>query len=358
MPLPYTTLDLAKPIKALFTKCVTDLQPQLAAVAAAQAAAVPAQRAPGWKSATGPSPKNLIKNIIEKCFDDCKKEIDKQAAIYVAEEKDYAEVITQLHADAKVVCNKVQEGLAAVQQQWDEPTFQQMGVKLALLKQFMEKSDKYGTELVKHQGFRGNRPWLEPDGIKAIGTENEGALAEYFKAKRAAGVQATAKLGPLIAKIDDLYTRGESCFKAAMALKTKSTAFTKELAAEADKILTHVKKQAGETHMHWDKDLKEMQNFVVLCNQNKNKVDATKLNAAKLAVSSKEMKIKIDKTHLKTLKLEVSNFKSKATGQAVPADMMAKIKQVDTLLVQMEKEVNELKNNFDAFETKVGQAKS
>jgi hypothetical protein len=31
---------------------------------------------------------------------------------------------------------------------------------------------------------------------------------------------------------------------------------------------------------------------------------------------------------------------------------------VDTLLVQMEKEVNELTNGFDGFKTKVGQAKS
>ena len=326
--MPYTTVDLGPPIDEMFEDCITDREALLEKLKHEQ------DRTKLDK---------VDRSTIQHCVQKCESEIDRQVAIYVNEEKEYADTITKLHATAKQVSTDLIAELETLRNNFNEDTLISMTQKLRRLQQILEIQKRHSEDLTAHQGFRADPGWDTNQGVKAVGAEQEKALKTRFITKRAPGIAATAGLAPKIEKIKEFNVRAADCLKTAMALKSKTAGSIKELTAEAEKLRVDTENNAGST-----KDsLTKINDMIKVLNQAAVQ-DAGKLKAAEQRLAATDLQIKNLKTYQKTLALVANNFPDKAKNvvqhppQKEAQDMLKKLAEAHRWLKQMGEDLAKL----------------
>ncbi len=317
----FTLLNLGPPIDALFDTCISDRKNLIT------------------KLKDEKDPTKLVKanrDTMVNCIQKCENEIDRQVAIYVKEEKEYAEIVMKCYEAAKKTSEKLIADLAALKTKFNEDTYSTMSPMLKSLREIIEVRKKHGIDLAAHQGFRADPGWDAGKGASAVGPESEHALKKRFIDGRTPGIAATANLAPKIEKMNEFDVRCTDCVKTAAALKSDTAASIKELAAEAEKLLEDTKTFAGSTKDSLNRTqtaLKDLNQAPVN--------DANKLKAAEGKLTASELQFKNLKNTQKTLGLRANNFPDKAKNvvqnppQKEAVDMLKKLAEAHRFLKQM-----------------------
>lgn len=256
------------------------------------------------------------------CLNRAKQEINRQGQIYTTEETAYAKQAKGMYEEGKVLAFTVLELTKKLEQAWDEKQWEELQAKADYVKEMLEEQSKEAGELTKHQAWRGNQPWTTAKAEDVLGKDGQTELFNLFKSHRDPMVTLLGSISTLRVKIQEFSKRCQDCAQTAKSYKGRhgvnAKLFEEEVKGLLKESIRIVKEEAEQCPRHE----KELQVFIVLCNNKKTKLDEAKeLKPAEQINSGKSIFLKNGKSTLKTHRIKIDNCKTRINRSATPQQL-------------------------------------
>lgn len=335
----FTTLNLAPRLDPIFDKCVTDV------------AAVD----PGLGSARG------IAKLKSDCMAAAKAEIDRQGGIYTSEEQTYIAKIKRMHQEAKALTFTLVDYAQKLSQAWNDAMFAEMPEKAKYVGVLSQEAHAELAGAVAHQGWRSNQPWTFAKAESALGKEGNAELFALFKTHRDPMIMAAGDLKTFVIKLDEFHKRAIDSLKAAETCKARAKVNMTEFVGEVKTLLQKAIKAKQDVEHEAKAEEAHLQNFIVLCNKQKTKLDEKAVKAADGHQLKSEIWLKNSKTTTKTLEVELGNAQIRAKKSVVPAQVTlvnGVFGEADRNLQDTRKAIAAFAGTLDVHKKKLAEAKT